>query len=178
MLLAMIGTYTPLCVEVCVGIENHRIVTHNHLLCVRTRIFTQTKKHRCSYPLSYSPTEKSIPFDDGLHGTAIGCGCVACIHTFWNIHHTLMLCTKGDQCVGLGTHMLTPLHHCTNKLTTLTESQCIIPVLELGDRCDLITGSLDLVVDVAKVARPNVLGLGGASGDAVHVNTFDMGCKV
>lgn len=136
---------------------------------------------RCALQHTHNPCT-TIPLNDGLHGAAVGRGCVACVYAFWNIHHPLVLCAKGDQCVRLGTKMLASLHHCAHKLPTLTESQCIVAGLELGDGCQLVTGSGYLIVDAAKVARPNVFGFRGASCNAVNVHTcttvVDAGMKI
>ncbi len=54
------------------------------------------------------------------------------------------------------------------KLSALAEADCIVAPLELGDTSNLLAHVGHLLVQVAKVGGPDILGLGCAGGDAQH----------
>ncbi len=59
-----------------------------------------------------------------LHGIADQRGrhIEARVPALWDIHDPLMLRSHGDQCVHLGTSVLTTLGHCPHKLPTCSSS--------------------------------------------------------
>lgn len=115
---------------------------------------------------------RSIPLDNGLHRFAIGgdVGATAVGH----VYHALVLRTKSDERVGAGAAVLAALYHCTHKLPALAEPQCVVATLELWNGGNGIAGVLHLAIDAAKIAAPHILGLGGASGNTVHIYTCVM----